>query len=496
MSIFNDRVVVSDADNVTLIEFNIPADAESRWWCDEMIGWRDTSSLNAALVNSGTSDGASPANRFPAKERYLTLEGACQTASRQASEEQMDRLVYAFSPGVDLYVTRYTPVPKRMKVRLFDQIVFPQEFEQEFRWSVPLVIPGLPIKESLDEEIETVNTFAGGLVYREYTGGVNGDTNFAGNISFETDVTSFVTLANAATVTRVSSPTPASGSWAARVVTSATASSGIAIRTPNQTPNSYDPVTWNGTVSLRGNVGGEVIATWLRINFTDGTTQETTKTNRTLTTSWQAFSATIDSDESKSIANIEMHARAPGTTAGVVFFVDYVHINAAATPSAQFHGGSTSAFWTGTPNLTPASRQSNPKSPGKRSYTSFARTYSQGSVVDEEETVVDSAMLANNGNAWAYPVTTVEGPLFSGAWEIRNETTGERLSFRIDIPEGQELIIDHRDQTATINGQSVEFRKDGEWWGLKKGLNRVRLASDQFNINAKATFRYRHAWRN
>ena len=493
-TIFNDKVVITDEAGNVVLEFNNAYNGNYKWMCDLMDGWTSTPDLNVALAKFGASDGAVPTNRFPANEKYVMIGGAFMSTSREVAEAQRDALVSAMPAGEDFYIGRYEGTAKRMRVRLAGPIEFPDEFEDSFRWQAPLVAP-YPFKESLFPKSAYVNTYAGGTLYREYTGAVNGDTNYIFNPSFETDVNSNIVLQNGATVTRSSAVTALNGTFSARVTTAAQANSGIVVRTAPASPNSHDPGTWNGTISLRGSTGGEVIATWMRVVYTDGSVLETAHTNRTLTTSWQTFTHQIVPDDDKGISYFEVHARAPGTTSGVVYYVDLVHVNFGASASTAFTGTGTNAFWFSTPNLSPSGRQSNPKSPGKRSYTSFTRTYAQG-VGDPENAAIESVDLVNNGNAVAYPITIVTGPLFNGGWEIRNETTNQRLSFRIDIPEGNELIIDHQRHTATISGQPVEFRKDGAWWGLAKGLNRVRLAADEFNSNATATFIHRDTWRN
>jgi hypothetical protein len=497
MTIFNDKVVFLDGDNVSVLaEFNLPGDGNVRWWCDSIDGWDDTADLNISIVNFGTSDGGYPANRFPAKERYITLQGACQASSRALAEKSMDDLVRACPPGKDFNIVRYESIPKRVNGRLASAIEFPQRFENEFRWMFTFVIPEA-IKESATVNSGFINSWVGGLIYRNYTGAVTGDTNWVQNSSFEVDITTGVSR-YAGISTSVDTAIKNDGTKSLKCTAdNAQALSGVAMRSMSTSPNSWPQIWWSGSVDLRGATGGEKVGTWLRFYNSDGTIFESERIERTLTTTWQTFTCSLDgdaSDDTKVIDSIEMHVRTL-TASGPIWYVDKVHINAGPTPTPFFNGGSSNVcFWTGAANLTPSSKEAFGKLGGRRSYNSYTRESIIGS--GNESGVIEQVDLDNAGTAVAFPITTVTGPLYNRAWEIRNETTGERLSFRMDVPEGFSLVIDHRKRTAVMNGQHFEYRKDGTWWGLIPGNNRLRLATEAFNAAATATFDYYDAWRN
>jgi phage-related protein len=101
--------------------------------------------------------------------------------------------------------------------------------------------------------------------------------------------------------------------------------------------------------------------------------------------------------------------------------------------------------------------------------------------------------LTNIGNANTYPVTTITGPLDQG-WRLENSTTGDFLSFNVALSAGQQLVIDHAKETATINGSSVSGLIDGDWWPLIRGTNIIKLFGNYY-ADASFTVTARSAWR-
>lgn len=105
----------------------------------------------------------------------------------------------------------------------------------------------------------------------------------------------------------------------------------------------------------------------------------------------------------------------------------------------------------------------------------------------------NQVILNNIGTADTYPVTSITGPVDQG-WRLENSTTGEFLSFDISIPSGSTLVIDHKLETALLDGSSVTGLINGDWWPLVPGVNTIKLFG---NFYAASTFTVtaRSAWR-
>lgn len=108
-------------------------------------------------------------------------------------------------------------------------------------------------------------------------------------------------------------------------------------------------------------------------------------------------------------------------------------------------------------------------------------------------TTSNARSIYNEGTAPSDPISTATGPLVAG-WRAVNETTGESIAFDIDVPSGQNLVIDHANHTATLNGFPVQFEYSGTWWSIVPGNNRINLAGGDYNPSASLTVVARPAW--
>lgn len=105
----------------------------------------------------------------------------------------------------------------------------------------------------------------------------------------------------------------------------------------------------------------------------------------------------------------------------------------------------------------------------------------------------NQVILNNIGTADTYPVTTITGTLDQG-WRLENSSTGDFLSFDISVPSGSTLVIDHKLETALLDGSSVTGLINGDWWALKPGVNTIKLFGNYYGATT-FTVTARSAWR-
>lgn len=80
-----------------------------------------------------------------------------------------------------------------------------------------------------------------------------------------------------------------------------------------------------------------------------------------------------------------------------------------------------------------------------------------------------------------YPVLKIQGPANNPVLE--NITTNTRMQFQGNITASQTLLVDTRQQVATLNGTSVLTALSGNWLTFKPGQNRVVFSAE--NADAK-----------
>lgn len=125
-------------------------------------------------------------------------------------------------------------------------------------------------------------------------------------------------------------------------------------------------------------------------------------------------------------------------------------------------------------------------------YRSYPRTYPLTYVGLSAQESSDHAVVVNAGTAPAYPVITVRGPLPQGGWRLENSTTGETITFDVGLNTGDLLVIDFRQQVATLNGVPVTASVVGTFWRVE-GATTVRLYAP-YDPDAGFTIRVYSAW--
>lgn len=132
-----------------------------------------------------------------------------------------------------------------------------------------------------------------------------------------------------------------------------------------------------------------------------------------------------------------------------------------------------------------------------RTYTASGsdrvRTYTRVGEFTPGAGYLESDTLINRGNADAWPISYVTGPLKRG-WYIENVSTPdggvpttERLIFDFELLPNQVAVIDHKERTAVLNnGQDthIEATARGSWWAVRPGSNTYRLSQALYNSTA------------
>lgn len=104
-----------------------------------------------------------------------------------------------------------------------------------------------------------------------------------------------------------------------------------------------------------------------------------------------------------------------------------------------------------------------------------------------------SLTLSNAGNAPTLPTARISGPVTNPA--IRNMTTGEELTFTLELLAGEYIDVDFLNHTVVDNtGRSRYDTKTGDWWTLAPGSTTVRFVADSTDAAAQAALTYRDAW--
>lgn len=83
----------------------------------------------------------------------------------------------------------------------------------------------------------------------------------------------------------------------------------------------------------------------------------------------------------------------------------------------------------------------------------------------------------------AYPIWTVPGPATNPT--LTNITTGQTISWTGTVPNGQELVIDMANQTASLSGANVFEFVSGSWLTLEPGNNRISYNAINANDPSK-----------
>lgn len=100
--------------------------------------------------------------------------------------------------------------------------------------------------------------------------------------------------------------------------------------------------------------------------------------------------------------------------------------------------------------------------------------------------------LVNNGDEPTGPVCAIRGPLSAG-WRLSNLTTGKDILVNVDVPALTDLIVDCRQQTVVMAGQTLDAQITGDFWTLQPGANTVKLFGE-FDEDASLTVTAQSAW--
>lgn len=149
-TIYEDLVTVND------FTFNTPTPIFYDFRIDDIQGWDTGPELDVVISEYGVADGGSP-GFFPAKSKYMQIEGYVFGGTRSGLEAIKTYLGLAFPRNTDLLIKRYSPVPKQMTVRRASGIEYPHDgdgFEDALRFSVTVVATD-PFRYSVAETVAT-----------------------------------------------------------------------------------------------------------------------------------------------------------------------------------------------------------------------------------------------------------------------------------------------------------------------------------------------------
>lgn len=105
------------------------------------------------------------------------------------------------------------------------------------------------------------------------------------------------------------------------------------------------------------------------------------------------------------------------------------------------------------------------------------------------------ATLNNAGDATAYPIITLAGPLTNP--RITNLTTGEFIALTISLTDGESIEIDMLERTVVQGGvtnQLSTVSNDSSFFGLQPGDNSLQLVTGVSGEAGTATIAWRDAY--
>lgn len=101
-------------------------------------------------------------------------------------------------------------------------------------------------------------------------------------------------------------------------------------------------------------------------------------------------------------------------------------------------------------------------------------------------------LVNNTSDVLIFPIITLTDTFTNP--RIQNNTTGQYIELAVTTTTGDEIIIDMKNRTVTLNGGSILPYKSGNWWGLIAGANMIELTSDGGGDNTEGTIKYRIAY--
>jgi hypothetical protein len=102
-------------------------------------------------------------------------------------------------------------------------------------------------------------------------------------------------------------------------------------------------------------------------------------------------------------------------------------------------------------------------------------------------------IVSNGGTEKVYPIIEIDDS--ADTPRVTNVDTGEFVEFNLAMSNGDKLIIDMDNRTATLNGGSVLSLRNpsSSWWGLSVGQNRIRFDTSNGSDTGTATIIWRDA---
>jgi len=104
-----------------------------------------------------------------------------------------------------------------------------------------------------------------------------------------------------------------------------------------------------------------------------------------------------------------------------------------------------------------------------------------------------SVTASNNGNAPAFPLVTLYGPMINPV--IANDSSNESIRLNLTLVAGDVVTVDMKKrlivQGATTNRMGA-FISGSKFWAILPGLNNLRVGADAYDVGY-ATFSYREA---
>jgi hypothetical protein len=101
------------------------------------------------------------------------------------------------------------------------------------------------------------------------------------------------------------------------------------------------------------------------------------------------------------------------------------------------------------------------------------RTYEEDA--DLGSSLPPSAVLTSSGDATSRRMTiTVTGPLTAGEWWLE-DSVGTRLWAEVSLAEGQSIVFDCLDRSASLAGADIGHLVQGDYLALRPGINTYRL---------------------
>jgi hypothetical protein len=104
----------------------------------------------------------------------------------------------------------------------------------------------------------------------------------------------------------------------------------------------------------------------------------------------------------------------------------------------------------------------------------------------------EPSTITNAGNEQSEPIFTIYGP--GTYFKVKNITTGEYFEIDEEIIQDDEIIIDVKNQTVTLDGSSIRSSFSGDFWKLESGDNLVRFVVLGDDENTKLKIEWRDAY--